>query len=763
VNKISLTLILFVALNSFAQEVQIGQWRSYLPYNNAISLAKVDDRIYVATENNIFYLDVEEQILGRLNTTNGLSDVGISAMAKNPQTNTIVVAYNSTKIDIIDGNSIYSISDVERENIVGGKSINNITFNNEKAYLSCSFGIIELNTERKEIANTFYLNSDGNLNVNDVSFSNDSIFAATNEGLFTAKLNANLLDYQSWQQKFNFPAITQLEYAYNKVYFVTDSLNKIYSYTTQGMSVVREVEGLKFIKRNGENLFVGAQSHLMLLDDNNTLYTIKENSYLFRISDVIRDGAVYWASDGIRGLVRIGADLRLKNYQPSGPLTNRAFSTFIGNNKMFVSPGGVSIQWNNNNTYQGFHWSDGYEWYNIPYTDLANAKDITNIIESPNGKLFVGTWNNGVLELEYDNNTGNYSLSKAHNYLTSNGALQTIEADSSQGNYGWLRVKDLVFDENGRLWITNSLVSKGLAYMDTDGSWYSLDINSYNTQTSHLGDLIIDDQGKKWFYIAKGGGIIVYDDNGTPENINDDTDRRLNTNAGSGGLPSTTIYSLAKDKDGEIWVGSDKGIAVFYNTEEVFGLNGDAQLVLVEADGYVEPIIANESVTAIAIDGANRKWFGTKSSGVFVYSADGSEQIEHFTEENSPILSNSVNNITINDDNGEVFISTDRGLISYKGEATEGEKKHGQVLVYPNPVKEDYNGPIAIKNVVENAKVKITDISGNLIQSLNAFGGQAIWDGKNKYGERANTGVYLVFSTDPTGLETNVAKILFIK
>ena len=356
-NKISLTLILFVALNSFAQEVQIGQWRSYLPYNNAISLAKVDDRIYVATENNIFYLDVEEQILGRLNTTNGLSDVGISAMAKNPQTNTIVVAYNSTKIDIIDGNSIYSISDVERENIVGGKSINNITFNNEKAYLSCSFGIIELNTERKEIANTFYLNSDGNLNVNDVSFSNDSIFAATNEGLFTAKLNANLLDYQSWQQKFNFPAITQLEYAYNKVYFVTDSLNKIYSYTTQGMSVVREVEGLKFIKRNGENLFVGAQSHLMLLDDNNTLYTIKENSYLFRISDVIRDGAVYWASDGIRGLVRIGADLRLKNYQPSGPLTNRAFSTFIGNNKMFVSPGGVSIQWNNNNTYQGFHWS----------------------------------------------------------------------------------------------------------------------------------------------------------------------------------------------------------------------------------------------------------------------------------------------------------------------------------------------------------------------------------------------------------------------
>ena len=174
-------------------------------------------------------------------------------------------------------------------------------------------------------------------------------------------------------------------------------------------------------------------------------------------------------------------------------------------------------------------------------------------------------------------------------------------------------------------------------------------------------------------------------------------------------------------------------------------------------------IIANESVTAIAIDGANRKWFGTKNSGVFVYSADGDQQMEHFMQENSPLLSNTINHISIDNSSGEVFISTDKGLISYKGEATAGEKKHGNVLVYPNPVKENYNGPIAIKNVVENANIKITDIKGNLIKTTTAFGGQAIWDGKNKYGERANTGVYLVFSTDPTGLETNVAKILFIK
>jgi hypothetical protein len=762
VKKIINSLIFFVALNGFAQEVQIGQWRDYLPYNNAIALAKMDNRIYVATENNLFYLDVEDDILNRLSTINGLSDVGVTAMAKDSQNKALVVAYRSTKIDIIKGNSIYSILDVERENIVGGKSINNITINNGKAYLACSFGIIELDTDKKEIANTFYLNADANLNVNDVSFSGDSVYAATAIGLFSANMNDNLLDYQSWQLVIENIAIERLEHAYNKTYFITEAMRTIYSYSSQGKDSIIDIDNLKFIKSNDNRLFVGAQSKLMELKENDIITTIKESSYLYKISDVIADNNVYWVSDEIRSLVKIRENLTLKDYQPSGPLTNRAFSTSLGVDKTFLSPGGVSVQWNNNNTYQGFHWSDGYDWFNIPNPELSNARDITTIVEGPNKNLFVGTWNNGVLELSYDVETENYSLLKEHNYITTNGNLEPISSDTSDGVYGWIRVKGLVFDDNGLLWITNSLVKKGLAYMNTEGQWKSMNINSYNIGSGHLGDLLIDNQGKKWFYIANGGGIIVYDDNSTPENTSDDRDRLLNTSAGSGGLPSNAVYSLAKDKDGEVWVGTDKGVAVFYDTEEVFGLNGDAQLVLVEAGGYVEPIISSETVTTIAIDGANRKWFGTKSSGVFVYSSDGGEQVEHFTQENSPILSNTINHIAINNESGEVFISTEKGLISYKGEATTGKSTHGNVLVYPNPVKDNYDGPIAIKNVVENANIKITDIRGNLVKTLTAYGGQAVWDGKNKFGERANTGVYLVFSTDPTGIETNVAKILFI-
>ena len=760
--KTTIVALIFVALISKGQSAEIGQWKDYLPYNNSISLAKMNGKIYVATENNLFFWDESDEILGRLTKVNGLSDVGINAMEKDPQQDVLLVAYKSSKIDIIENNNIYSILDVERENIVGGKSINNITFNNKTAYLSTSFGIIEVNIKRKEIANTFYLNSNANLNVNDICFLGDSIFAATNLGLYRANLNDNLSDYRSWKSPTNSIPIVQIETAYNSIYFITEQGDSIYSYNLTDVESIGSVPNIKCIKTSKNRLFVGAQSKLIEISQNNTLNTIKENSYFFRISDIIVDEPNYWISDGIRGLVKLDQNLRLKHYIPSGPLSSHAFSVAVGQNNTFISTGGISVIWDNNNTYQGLNWTDGYSWYNIPYTDLGNARDLTTIVEAPNKHIFVGTWNNGVLELVYDEQINNYKLIKQHNYQTSSGGLETIEIDTSLAGHGWIRVKGLSFDEKGNLWLSNSLVQKGLAYMNPNGQWQSLNVNSYATNNSHLGDLIIDQQGKKWFYIAKGGGIIVYDDNGTVENSNDDRDRRLTTSPGSGGLPSNRIFSMAMDRDGEIWVGTDKGVAVFYDTDRVFGIDGDAQLVLVEVDGYVEPIIANESVRAIAIDGANRKWFGTQS-GVFVYSADGSEQIAHYTEENSPLFSNVINDISINQQSGEVFIATDKGLISYKGGATQGRKVHDNVIVYPNPVKESYNGPIAIKNVVENANVKITDVKGNLIQSFTALGGQAVWNGKNKYGERANTGVYLVFTTDPTGIETNVAKILFIK
>ena len=168
-------------------------------------------------------------------------------------------------------------------------------------------------------------------------------------------------------------------------------------------------------------------------------------------------------------------------------------------------------------------------------------------------------------------------------------------------------------------------------------------------------------------------------------------------------------------------------------------------------------------ITTIKIDGANRKWVGTENSGLFLLSNGGLEKIHHFTTENSPILSNNIIDIAINHKIGEIFIATDKGMISYRSDATKGASTQNNTKVFPNPVTESYNGLIAISGLIENANVKITDIDGNLVYEGFANGGQATWDGKNKHGEKASSGVYLVFSCDVNGREKMVSKILLIK
>jgi hypothetical protein len=224
------------------------------------------------------------------------------------------------------------------------------------------------------------------------------------------------------------------------------------------------------------------------------------------------------------------------------------------------------------------------------------------------------------------------------------------------------------------------------------------------------------------------------------------------------------IYSIAEDNDGVIWIGTSKGVAVYTNPARIW----DSETFLATQpsldlnDGLYHPLLENETVTAIAVDGANRKWLGTKNSGVYLVNESGTAELLHFTTNDSPLFSDYITSIEINQKSGEVFIGTDMGLISYMSEATEGKATYDSVYVYPNPVRETYDGPITITNLIQNSEVKITDISGNLVYRTTSLGGQAIWDGKNLNGRRVKTGVYLVFCNDENGEETHITKLLFI-
>ena len=163
------------------------------------------------------------------------------------------------------------------------------------------------------------------------------------------------------------------------------------------------------------------------------------------------------------------------------------------------------------------------------------------------------------------------------------------------------------------------------------------------------------------------------------------------------------------------------------------------------------------------IDGGNRKWVGTERNGIYVLSPTGGEQIYHFTAENSPLISNRIISMAQNGKTGEVFIGTDRGLISYKAESIQGAKESGKLIAYPNPLRPHHSGTIAIKGFVSDSDVRITDMAGNSVAHLKSIGGQAVWDGKNFNGEDVASGVYLIFSSAEEGKKTASGKVLIIR
>jgi hypothetical protein len=258
-------------------------------------------------------------------------------------------------------------------------------------------------------------------------------------------------------------------------------------------------------------------------------------------------------------------------------------------------------------------------------------------------------------------------------------------------------------------------------------------------------------------------GIMVYKGHTTADGVIGVNVKKLSTTAGNGALPSNNVLCLAKDLDGEIWVGTDKGIAVFYSPEKVFtGENFDSQQILLEQDGHVQILLETENVKCIAVDDANRKWIGTSNSGVFLMSADGTKQIQHFDESNSPLFDNNISSIEINHKTGEVYIGTSKGIISYRGTAALGYDDFTDVYAFPNPVRHEYEGPIAIKGLMNNTTLKITDISGTLVYETKSEGGQALWYGKNFKDERVCSGVYMVFCTSEDGAKKMVTKIVVI-
>ncbi|MFP4025010.1 MAG: T9SS type A sorting domain-containing protein [Thiohalospira sp.] len=754
-----LLLILSIAFSANAQ-IGVGEWREHLPFSFAKNVCESSSKIFMATEQGVMAFDKKSKHIEKYTKVNGLSDIGISAMAYSSENNLLFIGYSNGNIDLLRNNQIDNLSDIKRASITGSKSINHILFIDQYAYLSCGFGIVVVNLQKLEIKDTYFIGDFGSqVQVNQVAFDNNILYAATNEGIFMADyLNANLVDYANWNKINDIPDYT---FEFNAIYVnngiilvnkVNESVNDvIYFYDGVGWSIFnQDYTTIRKIKFSNNKVQVVSHSSILVYDyDLNFLDSITGNDIpnLKPYDVVIDDNDIYWIGDYGNGLIKF-ANGSKENILVNAPYTANSFDIDIFSNRVLVAGGGVTPAWNNiflNGSVFSFQNEQWGSMLNYEVPDYVKVK-----IDPYNAEhFFVGSWGKGIIEYMND------EIIEVYN--ESNSSLQSIVPGES-----YIRVAGMDFDEDNNLWVTNTNVTNPVSVKSSDGQWYNF---NFDSEISNLlvSDILVTENNHKWV-VLPGTGLFIFDDNNSPDNENDDLYKKISVVDENGKIITNNIFSIAEDLDGNVWVGTDQGVVVYYNPIDVFESSlFYAQRISLTIDDYTQYLLNTETITSIAVDGANKKWLGTQNAGVYLVSDDGTEEVYHFTEENSPLLSNKINDVAINHETGEVFFATDKGLISYRGSATMGSDEFRDVYVYPNPVRENYEGDITIRGLVSDVSVKITDISGNIVYETTAEGGQATWNGKNFSGKRVSTGVYMVFCSNQDGTKTHITKLLFIK
>ena len=726
---IALVFALITVFKQSAAQVNIPvlSWQTHFSYNNVNAVTQGDNKVFASADHGIFFLDLDDNSVNLINKNNGLSDVDVASIQYDSSLETLIIGYKDGGIDFWQDGSVTTLTTVEDATVVGSKAFRNIQSFKGDIYFVGDLGIVIYNPQEEQITRSFLnLGEDGSpLSINELLFYNDSIYAATDDGLLSAPNNStiNLQDFNSWNR-----SLTGLKFETIQEYnglLVAGSSNDLFfreANTWQYQNTLASPINDLILFQN--SLFILCENDFYTLDEQLNLELARglpanNRSLLFNNS--------IWLATQTLGItnVTLSNDV-LRNYIPNGPRFDHVIS-------LQSAASGLQL----------IHKS-GFSTFS-----LGSRRWI-----QPSINRSVSDLRDGLFDFSFENGTVNPVFADFNlGLVDSTGAI--VQNDiSSQTVFQPVNNSfnlTAVAQEGADIWLTSTQDPPLYKWTPSTDVWTSF---ALLPQANSSTDLFLAKNGDKWITIeeAEGGGIVVFNETTGRE-------RYLNINGGQGGLPGRKVNDLVYDLDEFLWIASNSGIAFYPNPDNV--LNGQSLTANVPIFEN-RLLLRNQHITTIAVDPANRKWFGSLNNGLWLFSEAGDELIYHFTAENSPLPSNQIIDLSINPSSGELFIATNKGMISFRGDATEGLPTHSNVKIYPNPIVPNFQGNVVMEGLVNNANVKITDVSGKLVREIRANGSTGIWNLRDLNNTRVSTGVYLIFSSNSDGSETFVGKIVVI-
>ncbi len=774
-NKVKSLALLMLCLTigtvyaQFTGDIALGQWRSHNSFTDMRLVVPTPFGVYAASSTGLVFIDKETNSIKSLSKVNGLNDTRISALAYDTAGKQLIIGYETGNIDFLsDDGSVENLNAIVRRSIASSKKINEIRVSGDRAFLACEFGLSILNLRRREVsASNLTLGQlpggPTSIPVYSSAIVGDTLYISTSEGIKAVRRSLNL------QNTANFlrPAVsaglpapnanwTLRLAAWQGALFIIERPN-VYDFrnTYRWVPGPNSAVNVAFGRPMPSSLTTTPYGLALAVDggilrwDNNA-FVFDTTGLKFPVMAAIVGPNSYWVADFRLGLLnKMGNSV--EKISINGPTLLEPFRLGVIEDKILAFWGQVAqSDFAPGGTYNGYSEFTENSWVNHKpnengFPDVPDLVDAD--FDSRTGTTWFASYGAGLLE---------YRKDKSYTFWDErNSPLVNLIPDPRENQ---VRVTAVKVDSRGNIWLTNFLNnSGGLLKRTPSGQWSQLNFNGAGNTSV---DFNILNNGDLWCQMPNDPG---YRTRGPIWATNErGGNKMIGSNPTAGNLPSEGVNDIQFDADGTAYVGTDKGVAVFYNPSSVIrNLSFGATWPIYNGRYLLE----DESVTAIAVDGGGRKWFGTRNNGLWLFNKELTKIEAIFNTSNSPLPNNFVKDIAINGKTGEVFFATPDGIVSYRSNATEAESENecGKTKVFPNPARPDFRGPIAIEGLSANAIVKITDAAGRLKFEGNAQGGMFSWDRKDYTGRIAKSGIYYALISNEDGTGTCATKFAIIE